>query len=623
MGTSALVFGGNSEELHAQLRTSWLVAAGVSPLIGPMGILLFGPTSVPLTAMIWWSIGHVVIGGATLGALSADRRGAVVLADRLDLVYRIGLCLLFGLLPWLAVDGPGAEPDAFILGFAMVIASAGTTMSVALFSGRRRLLTALVAAHTLSYTVAFFLDGALAMACISLVWMMVCAAIGLTAARVHIELVRLRESEEMAARQDHLTGLLNRQGFFDELALDTGGRRSLVIIDLDRFKLINDSYGHQCGDFVLVEAARRLTKVLPESSALSRIGGDEFAAVVPTPGDVHDLAPVFDQVLAELEQPIDYEGNALRVGASIGVTLIDDTTGSSEVFAQADLSMYRSKRDTTHKITFFDSSLREELTRRVELEQRLRTALGAGDVVFWGQCIVRSSDLRPIGIELLARWHDTDGSIVSPAEFIPIAEETGLIVELGRRALDQAAELLDRWSSHPVLSEIEVNVNVSPAHLATGLVDDVIARFPRSDPRLGIEFVETELISAIRGDVQHLDRLRAAGARLVVDDFGVGYSSLSYLWSLPIDTLKIDKSFVDNVDHDPVRHQVIAAIATVADALEIPCVAEGVESFTTLETLHALGIPRIQGFAVNRPEPLEQLEQSLIELVEAAELPAA
>ncbi|MEM7338491.1 MAG: bifunctional diguanylate cyclase/phosphodiesterase [Actinomycetota bacterium] len=610
--------GGNTAELQTQLRRSWIVATLVSPAIGPLGLAVFNDTIIPRSMIIVWGVAQVGLGLATAGALVADRAGRKRVAHTLDIFYRYGIMVLFALLPWMAPAAAGRSPDQYILALTMVVSSAGGTMTVIQFAGRSKRLIIIVLAGNLSYALAYALNANVALFLVSVVWTGVCAAVGTVAAAVHVELIRLRENEEISARHDHLTGLLNRQGLFDELGPNDARGRSLVIIDLDRFKLINDSFGHQCGDYVLMEAARRMERTLPPQTAIGRIGGDEFAAILPSAADPRFLRPLLEEVLRVLEQPIDYEGRNLRIGASIGVTCIDAMSSPSESFAEADLSMYRSKRTSAQPVTFFDNSLREELTARMELEQRFRRGLEDGAVTFWGQCVVRADDLSPVGVELLARWIDADGTMVSPADFIPIAEETGLSVELGRLVLDQAADLLNAWRDDPALAEIEVNVNISPAHLAAGLVGDVVERFPAPDDRLGIEFVETGLISSFKGDHQQLDDLRGTGARLVIDDFGVGYSSLSYLWSLPLDTLKIDKSFIDNVTTDPVRHQVVAAIATMADALEVPCIAEGVENAGTIEAVNRLGIERVQGFAIHRPEPLDGITASIRRLAREA-----
>lgn len=610
----ALGLCGDSPELHAQLRKSWIAATLVAPIIGPLATALFWSTSIPRPALVVWSLGHLLIGCFTLGALLAERWSRPTVANRLDAMYRIGMVALFGALPWFNPAAAAQEPDGYILAITMVIASAGGTISVAQFAGRRRLLISLVAVGNASYAVAYLVNDMLVMGLISLLWLVVSATVGAVGANVNVELLRLRQYEETAARTDHLTGLLNRQGLFEELARTDTGPRSLAIIDLDRFKLINDSFGHACGDRVLVEVAERLRDTLPSGSAIGRIGGDEFAAVLTEPGPDAPLQAILDDVLDVLSRPIDHGSRTIRIGASIGVTPLDEDATPSESFARADLSMYRSKGNAACQVTFFDASLQEELTRRVDLEQRFRRGLLEGSVTFWGQIIVRTADLEPVGIELLARWDD-EGIFVSPNDFIPIAEETGLTINLGRLALDQAANVLTRWAEVPQLAELEVSVNIAPAHLANGLVDDVLARFPTPDRRLGIEFVETGLISSLRGDDEHLEALRAAGARLVIDDFGVGYSSLSYLSALPVDVLKIDRSFIENLATDPVRHRVVAAIANMAQALDLPCVAEGVEDAETAAVISDLGIERIQGFLYSRPQPLPNIEANLRQLL--------
>jgi len=417
-----------------------------------------------------------------------------------------------------------------------------------------------------------------------------------------------------SARIDELTGLLGRNAFDDEIQaiVDSGEPHALAIIDLDRFKVINDTLGHAFGDAVLRAVGDRLLHVLPDGVIAGRRGGDEFAVLIPTNSE-RALRGMLHRTVDRIAEPIRHQGHTMQVEASAGVTVFSSTATAEQVLVEADLAMYRGKRTIGSRVTVFDQKMADDASHRADLERRLRTALENDDIVFWGQPITRVSDGSPIGLELLARWPQPDGSLISPLEFIPVAEETGLINDLGRRALAAAAKLLTQFANHPELATVRVNVNISPIHVAAGLERDVLATVRRiPDPTmLGLEFVETGLIGQAEANNSVLQNLRDLGVRVVIDDFGVGYSSLTYLRTFPISDLKIDRSFIDGIHQNRTQQVLTHAIWQMTNELSIPVVAEGVETDEDLEMIQALGIHAAQGYGIARPEPLGEAVHTL------------
>ena len=429
--------------------------------------------------------------------------------------------------------------------------------------------------------------------------------------------VQLAQTEHNA-RHDALTGLVNRPTMFAELnrSVEKSRRDETVLgvlfLDLDRFKVINDTLGHAFGDAVLRAVGDRLLHVLPDGVIAGRRGGDEFAVLIPTDSE-RALRGMLHRTVDRIAEPIRHNDHTMQVEASAGVTVFSGSATAEQVLVEADLAMYRGKRTIGSRVTVFDQKMADDVSHRADLERRLRRAIENDDIVFWGQPITRVTDGSPIGLELLARWPQPDGSLISPMEFIPVAEETGLINDLGRKALAAAAKLLTQFANHPELATVRVNVNISPIHVAAGLERDVRATVRRiPDPTmLGLEFVETGLISQAEMNNSVLQNLRDLGVRVVIDDFGVGYSSLTYLRTFPISDLKIDRSFIDGIHKNRTQQVLTHAIWQMTNELSIPVVAEGVETDEDLETIRALGIHSAQGYGIARPEPLGEAVHTL------------
>jgi diguanylate cyclase (GGDEF)-like protein/PAS domain S-box-containing protein len=416
-----------------------------------------------------------------------------------------------------------------------------------------------------------------------------------------------------AAFYDPLTGLPNRALFKDRLevafARATGreaARFAVLFLDLDRFKLINDSLGHRAGDELLVQIARRLESCRRAGDTVARLGGDEFTLLVEGVTNEEEAIAVAERVHRALAPPFLLEGHEVFAGASIGIALGGPSTEHVDhLLRDADTAMYRAKvRGSRHAV--FDSSMHERAMAALRLESELRRALERGELRVHYQPIVELGTGRTIAVEALVRWEHRERGLVPPSEFIPLAEETGLVVPLGRWVLDEAMHAL------AVLPEqVQLSVNLSGRQLLHSDYAEDLSRVleqSRIQPsRLRLELTESMLIGNGAAAVQALGQLRSTGVRLCIDDFGTGYSSLSYLHELPIDALKIDRSFIGAIGTDERKHKIVQSILLLGRGLGIEVVAEGVETAQQVELLRQLGCEHAQGYFFSRPLPLEQL----------------
>ncbi len=573
---------------------------------------MIGPTLLWNTGVntdILFGIGScfALAAAVLLGAILADRFEYDNLASELDILVRWSLALLFSVIPWLDLDSPNQAGASLLMFFLLAIQ---TAVNFEFVSRRSRLLGPFILGQ-ISYPVAFLAAGNATMTGLTLLW--TATSIPAYVLRSHNERAALDlvEGHRRSARVDTLTGLANRVAL-TEAVLQTfaqGRRAHLVAFDLDEFKAVNDTYGHGAGDAVLIEVARRLTAGLPERSTVARLGGDEFVAWVPWQAEVagnptERLVSQVEETLSLIGEGIQHGSHSLRTMASAGVTVATPGDDLDELLNEADMAMYWSK-GSTQQVTLFDAQMRFDAMHRVAEEQRFREAIDTGGIIFWGQPIVGAATGRASGMELLARWPQPDGSVAHAASFIGLARETGLEIELGRQALMAAKELLLRWADDPDLRQLEVNVNLSPKHLGHGLLDDVnaVVRDLPEPGRLGLEFGEAELIDETREVFIELAQIRAAGPRILIDDFGVGYSSLTYLRTLPITGVKVDPSFVTDIHKDPKKQALTSAILGLAKALELTVTAEGVSAADDYHRLRALGVHAAQGnlFASSSP----------------------
>jgi diguanylate cyclase (GGDEF)-like protein/PAS domain S-box-containing protein len=411
------------------------------------------------------------------------------------------------------------------------------------------------------------------------------------------------------AHHDPLTGVYNRTVFTRELeaaagALARGGPGfAAILIDLDDFKAVNDTFGHSVGDALLVEVTSRFRKAVGESDVIARLGGDEFAILLPAAESSAQVETLARRILQELAAIREIDGVQLSVGASIGCALAPrDATGTDELLKCADLALYRAKHAGKGAVSFYEQGMNRQHRERRALEAELRSARIEEEFEVHYQPIVEVASGRLRGFEALIRWRNPRRGMISPAEFIPIAEETALVDELGRWVLMEACRLAASWPD-----DLVVAVNVSPVQFRKGdlaeTVDLALAASGLRPERLEIEITESVLLADTSANLATLSRLRARGIRIALDDFGTGYSSLSYLRQFPFSRLKIDRSFVREIDRSPESLAIIRAIIGLGKSLGIDTTAEGVETASQLETLRAERCGELQGFLFSPPVP--------------------
>ncbi len=415
---------------------------------------------------------------------------------------------------------------------------------------------------------------------------------------------------------DPLTGLANRLRLHEQLTsaleLDTGAGAgpAVLFVDLDGFKLVNDALGHGIGDELLVKVAQRLRTAVVPPSLVARLGGDEFAVLVPAVAEVATATGVAQTVLDSLRLPFEVSGHEVAVSASIGVAWDRRRPGSAsqsavDMLRCADTAMYRAKAAGRSCWTVFEQQMQDDLVRELAREKELRRAVERQELTTHFQPIVDLVTGRTVGAEALVRWNRA-GTLVPPASFVPLAEETGLIVAVGRQVLRDALALTRRLRAdgHPSLS---MSVNLSVRELeAPGLVAEVAAALAAAGvppSALVLELTESTLIGDLEVMTARLAALRTTGVRIAIDDFGTGYSSLARLRGLPIDILKIDRSFVVDADSDPQDAAVLAAVLDLAAALDLDVVVEGVERAEQRDLLVELGATTAQGWLFSRAVP--------------------
>ena len=419
--------------------------------------------------------------------------------------------------------------------------------------------------------------------------------------------MRIRE----LAEYDFLTGLPNRillSARFDFAVRQSNRDRSglsLLFIDLDRFKNINDSLGHHIGDQILVATANRLTQAMRSTDTVSRYGGDEFIVLLPGVSAVKDLAHITDLILRSLASPFQIEGHELTVTPSIGITVWpEDGLNLESLVKNADLAMYHSKAEGRNQFSFFRPEMNEKVVERLSIETALRRAMERNEFSLVYQPIFHLPERRIVGVEALIRWHSETLGSVAPTRFIPVAEETGLIVAIGEWVAREAIGQLRLWREAG-LDHFPVTINVSAVQFKTRrLVDVLLAAVSENGlaaSDVEIELTETALVS--EGDVtmSTLYELGENGFRLVVDDFGTGYSNLGYLKRFDISKLKIDQSFVCNIATDPDDAAITRGIISLAKSLGMRVVAEGVEHTGQLDFLLTAGCEEAQGNLLSRP----------------------
>lgn len=418
------------------------------------------------------------------------------------------------------------------------------------------------------------------------------------------------------AFHDTLTGLPNRALFQDRLghALQRCHRSGItsfavLFLDLNRFKIINDSLGHEAGDHLLKETARRLRETIRTCDTVARLGGDEFTVLVEPIDGKQDALQVAERIYRNVAQPITFQGQEIVPTASIGITVgSTNYTRPEEVLRDADIAMYRAKRGCGSPFQVFDTSMNVPALEFLRLESELHTALERGELEVHYQPVVDLETRRIAGVEALVRWRHPDRGLILPGEFIPVAEETGQILPLGLWVMREACLQLSHWRKRSSkLEPLWLSVNVSPRQFGQGdLVQHVhdVLRDTATPPRqLRLEITETTVMQSPEVSLVALEQLHSLGVKLSIDDFGVGHSSLSYLQRFPVDILKVDRSFVSRITSSPKDLELVRIILLLARNLSVRAVAEGVETQEQACRLRELGCHSAQGYLFARPLP--------------------
>jgi diguanylate cyclase (GGDEF)-like protein len=429
------------------------------------------------------------------------------------------------------------------------------------------------------------------------------------------EINRFPKRLDQLARQafrDSLTSMPNRALFMDRLshALTRTERRgeqlAVLFLDLDRFKVVNDSLGHSVGDQLLVGVSQRLAACLRPEDTIARLGGDEFAILLEDVKDDRGPTSVADRLTAELQQPFKVEGREVIITVSIGIAMSTAKRMTPEdILRDADLAMYHAKGKGKARYEVFDKSMNAPAQERMDLELDLRNAVTRGEFTLHYQPVVELPTGRITEVEALVRWKHPQRGLLFPADFVGLSEETGLIVPLGRWVLHEACRQTRQWQLASAGTPLAISVNISARQLQQpGLVEeiDAVLRDTRLDPStLRLEITETVVMHDAPATLAKLEALKALGVQLAIDDFGTGYSSLGYLKRFPVDTLKIDRSFVKGIGGNVEDSAIVRAVITVAKSLNLSVTAEGIETAEQLEHLRTLGCDHGQGYFFAKP----------------------
>jgi diguanylate cyclase (GGDEF)-like protein len=413
------------------------------------------------------------------------------------------------------------------------------------------------------------------------------------------------------AHHDALTGLPNRRLMQDRLnqAIMSARRKqrhvAVLFLDLDRFKVVNDTLGHDTGDFILKDVARRLVACVREGDTVSREGGDEFVMILPDLERPEHARVVADKILTDLARPVEIGGQEIHVTPSIGISHYpNDATDVHQLLKHADNAMYQAKDAGRNTVRFFTNDLNFLLSKRLEIEGRLRKAIENEEFFLRYQPQVDIATGRICGMEALIRWNDPQKGEIFPKDFIFVAEELGLIVPIGEWVFRTACKQIRQWTDDG-LPQVTVSINISPRQfMSRKLVSTLlqIVRDTGANPRLiELEITETMIMRNVEQSIETLSRLRSVGMHVAVDDFGVGYSSLSQLKRLPASSMKIDRSFIMNVPEDASSGSITEAIIAMAKRLKLRCIAEGVETRQQLDFLRANHCEAFQGYLFSRP----------------------
>ncbi|QZD91240.1 EAL domain-containing protein [Qipengyuania aurantiaca] len=436
---------------------------------------------------------------------------------------------------------------------------------------------------------------------------------------------RLEEEARRLADYDDLTGCLNRRSLaqlLDAMLQERTGRKravAAIAIDLDNFKQVNDLNGHAMGDAVLSTTAKRIIDLLPEEAMIARLGGDEFLCVVPYNTDASDRIDLLaTRIIEQISRPVVHQGSAIEVTISIGsasslqIDPESKETPAQDLMHKADIAMYHAKKKGKNRFYWFEPPMENELRFRNELEAGIRRGVQAGEFVPYYEQQIDLDSGRLVGFEMLARWDSPELGMVTPEIFIPIAEEIGVIAQMSEQLIEAAFADASQWDP-----ELTLSVNISPVQMRDPWFAQKILkllvkhRFPAH--RLEIEITETCLHENIGMVRSMITSLRNQGVKVSLDDFGTGYASLSQLRSLPFDRLKIDRSFIRDLNKQDSNDKLVDAIISMSDGLKLPITAEGIENADILDALGRWGKLKGQGYHYGRPEPAQRVLERLAE----------
>ncbi|MDJ0590231.1 MAG: EAL domain-containing protein [Pleurocapsa sp. MO_226.B13] len=447
---------------------------------------------------------------------------------------------------------------------------------------------------------------------------------------------RQRVQQRLAydALHDGLTGLPNRTLLMQRIEFtiehtkrNPGYMYALLFIDLDRFKIVNDSLGHLVGDRLLVAVSKLLKECLRESDIVARLGGDEFVILLDGIRGPQDATTIGDRIQQKLRSPFNFKGQKIFTTASIGIVF--SSTGyknATDILRDADIAMYRAKNKGKARYEIFDRAMYHEAIKQVELENSLRLAIQRNEFVLHYQPIISLDNSTLVGFEALIRWQHPTRGFISPVEFIPIAEDTGLILDIGEWLLREACQQLQQWQQefafNPQVASLKMSINLASQQLQEPLfidkLDEILQETGLDGNSLGLEITESVLIEP-GGSVQKtLNQIRNRNIKLSIDDFGTGYSSLSYLRRFPIDNLKIDRSFIEQMNSDIENFEIVRLIITLAKTLGMDAISEGVETAQQLKQLKDLGCELGQGFLFAKPLTPQDVEALLAQYPQTA-----
>jgi diguanylate cyclase (GGDEF)-like protein len=446
----------------------------------------------------------------------------------------------------------------------------------------------------------------------------------------HEDITERRRAEQQIAhmaRHDALTDLPNRVLLRERLEHELKRVRrgeivAMLCLDLDHFKSVNDTLGHPIGDELLKLVADRLRGCTREPDTIARLGGDEFAIIMTQLRQPSDAAVLARRIRASISKPYHVDGHQIVSDISIGISIAPiDGAEPDQLLKNADMALYGAKADGRGTYRFFEAEMDKRMKERRDLEMDLRQALANGEFELHYQPLVNLQTNEITAFEALLRWHHPTKGLISPADFVPIAEETGLIVSIGEWVLRTACKETANWPDH-----VKVAVNLSPAQLKAknlvALVKDALADCGMPPERLQLEITETMLMQNTFATLAMLHELRKLGVQIAMDDFGTGYSSLSYLRSFPFDKIKIDRSFIKDLTDSAEPRAIVHAVAGLAKCLNMISTAEGVETQQQLDTLQAAGCTEMQGYLFSRAKPADQIMQLFFQPQEAANLGA-